>query len=144
MTKSHGHTKDGKLSPTYTTWWNMVSRCKPTTTNADNIKYYVSKGITVHPAWLKFDNFLEDMGPKPGPGYTIDRADSTKNYEPGNCRWVTQHEQRLNNTPRQHCPYGHEYTPENTVLIDHGRKRRCKECSKRYRLDQKERALASH
>lgn len=41
-----------------------------------------------------------DMGPKPGPDYTLDRRNNDGNYEPSNCRWVTrstqQHNQRIN------------------------------------------------
>ena len=129
--KSHGHASGGKLSPTYTTWWNMVNRCNPATKNPDNLKYYVGKGIKVYEPWLKFENFLADMGERPT-GFTIDRIDSSKGYEPANCRWVTTKEQRLNCAPRTHCKWGHEYTSENTYTFNtaQGPKRRCRTCSR--------------
>lgn len=34
-----------------------------------------------------FAAFLQDMGLRP-PNHTLDRVDSTKNYEKGNCRWA--------------------------------------------------------
>jgi hypothetical protein len=40
-----------------------------------------------------FANFLQDMGPKPGPGYSLGRIDHDLDYEPSNCRWMTLLEQ---------------------------------------------------
>jgi hypothetical protein len=42
-----------------------------------------------------FDAFLADMGERPV-GTTLERKDSRKNYEPGNCAWVTPRQQNLN------------------------------------------------
>jgi hypothetical protein len=39
--------------------------------------------------------FLVDMGERP-PGKTLDRIDTNRNYEPGNCRWATPKEQAGN------------------------------------------------
>jgi hypothetical protein len=58
-------------------------------------RYYGAKGITVCDRWLKFENFIADMGPR-GEGLTIDRIDGTGNYEPGNCRWATNAQQSAN------------------------------------------------
>jgi hypothetical protein len=37
--------------------------------------------------WLRFESFLEDMGPCP-PGHTLGRIDNGRSFEPGNCRWA--------------------------------------------------------
>lgn len=43
---------------------------------------------------------LVDMGECPDSSMTLDRIDNARDYEPGNCRWVTQAEQ---NRRRSHC-----------------------------------------
>lgn len=53
--------------------------------------------------WLRsFEQFLKDVGPAPSAKHSIDRIDNAKDYEPGNCRWMTQREQcnnKRNNVP---------------------------------------------
>lgn len=72
---------------------NMVGRC----TNPKHVKFksYGARGITVCERWLKFENFIADMGPRPI-GKTLDRIDGTRGYEPSNCRWATAEEQSAN------------------------------------------------
>jgi hypothetical protein len=45
--------------------------------------------------WLKFENFLEDMGEGPV-GLTIERLDPNGNYEPANCVWADAETQSNN------------------------------------------------
>lgn len=79
----------------YASWASMKTRCY--NKNSNSYKYYGAKGITVCDRWLhSFENFMADMGPKPGPSYSIDRIDGSGNYEPGNCRWATKLEQQNN------------------------------------------------
>jgi hypothetical protein len=82
------------LSRTYKSWDSMLERCL----NPKNKSYadYAGRGISVCQRWLKFENFLEDMGERP-PCMSLDRINNDGNYEPGNCRWATATEQ-LNNT----------------------------------------------
>lgn len=78
----------------YETWGGIVDR----TTRPSSNKYaeYGAKGVTVHPAWLVFENFYAYMGDPPSPQHTVDRIKNEKGYEPGNVRWATKKEQALN------------------------------------------------
>jgi hypothetical protein len=81
------------------TYRNMMSRCY--NPNATGYEYYGGRGITVCDRWKEsFENFLEDMGPRPD-NMTLDRIEVNGNYEKSNCRWATNEEQgnnRTNNT----------------------------------------------
>lgn len=78
----------------YSAWAQMLDRCH----NPRYKKYadYGGRGIKVCARWrASFENFLEDMGPRPV-GKTLDRKDNDKGYSPGNCRRATREEQQNN------------------------------------------------
>lgn len=84
-----------KRTPEYSAWQSMKARC--TYPYEHNTKYYISRNIKVCDRWLNsFENFLADMGSRPSKLHSIDRINNDGNYEPGNCRWATAHEQRMN------------------------------------------------
>lgn len=67
-------------------WRHMISRCF----NPDDRKFplYGGRGVTVCERWRRsFAAFLEDLGPRPGPQWDIDRIDPDDHYRVGNCRW---------------------------------------------------------
>jgi len=90
--KTHGQSN----SVEYQTWYSMRNRCyKP---QCKSYKFYGGRGITICDRWLGpngFANFFADMGKRPR-GKSIDRKNVNGNYEPGNCRWATNHIQSLN------------------------------------------------
>lgn len=71
----------------------MKKRC--VNPNASDFRYYGGRGIKLSRRWLRFENFLADMGERPL-GKTIDRKDPNGNYTKRNCKWSTRKEQRAN------------------------------------------------
>ncbi len=99
LVTKHGGAVPGKLHPLYKRWLGMNERCR--NPKADNYPRYGALGVRVCQEWQEsFIAFAEYVGPKPGPGYTLDRIDPAGNYEPGNVRWATAHEQRINRRKR--------------------------------------------
>ncbi len=91
----HGHNSKAGPSPTYRSWFNMLTRCRN-----PNVKAYLrygACGITVCDRWQTFENFLSDMGERPSLEHSIDRyPNGLGSYEPGNCRWATRSAQCRN------------------------------------------------
>jgi hypothetical protein len=80
-------------TPTYISWQNMIQRC--TNPKAKGYANYGGRGIKVCERWRhSLQDFYDDMGARPK-GMTIHRVDLDGDYEPGNCKWATSHEQAL-------------------------------------------------
>jgi hypothetical protein len=80
----------------YEIWCGMKKRCYNKNNRA--YKWYGEKGIIVCDEWknrfLNFKNWATINGYDKN--LTIDRIDSTKNYEPLNCRWIPLSKQNRN------------------------------------------------
>lgn len=77
-------------------WRGMKKRCY--CSNAENYKHYGGRGITICDEWLHdFQAFWDwSMANGYADNLSIDRINGDGNYEPSNCRWVTQREQTNN------------------------------------------------
>lgn len=107
----HGDTRyEGYRAPEYTSWVQMIQRCY--NPRAGGYERYGGRGITVCDRWHNsYAAFLQDMGRKPGPSYSIERVNNDGNYEPSNCVWATKKQQGRNRSSNN--------------LIRVGRKQKC-------------------
>lgn len=92
----------------YTIWRDMKLRCY----NASQVGYknYGGRGIVVCNGWLNsFENFYNwaiNNGYKDN--LTLDRIDNDGNYEPDNCRWITNLEQSNHKRNNKYVTYNGE------------------------------------
>lgn len=86
----HGHRVGKRFSPTYNSWRAMLQRC----TDPKHREYprYGGAGVQIVARWRKFENFLQDMGPRPA-GTTLGRVAPFADYGPGQVEWQTIYEQ---------------------------------------------------
>ena len=77
----------------YSIWQGMIQRC----TNPKNEAFvnYGARGISVCDSWMRFENFLADMG-EPPDGHSIERRDNNAGYDAGNCYWLPLEKQPQN------------------------------------------------
>jgi hypothetical protein len=102
---THGQTN----TPLHRVWSEMIQRCR----NPNNSRYhrYGARGIKVCRRWREFENFVEDMGPRPegmaGPRsvYSIERRDNNGHYCKKNCYWGSLYEQGANRSNNRLITY---------------------------------------
>ncbi len=94
--KTHGATVEH--SADYERWKSMKKRC----TNPNDKYYhrYGGRGIKIYSEWMNnfeaYQKYIQSLPHYGEQGYTLDRIDNSKNYEPGNLRWATAKEQANN------------------------------------------------
>lgn len=77
----------------YGIWNSMRQRC--INPSVKEYRYYGVKGVRVCEEWSVFENFRDwALSHGYADNLTIDRIDSTGNYESSNCRWISIQLQR--------------------------------------------------
>ena len=92
--KFHGHIEDirRKWEILHVTWNGMKSRCY--NKNSKEYHRYGGRGIKMCEEWRERSESFILWALKNGfkPGLTIDRIDNDRDYEPGNCQFLTRGE----------------------------------------------------
>ena len=124
MRRKHGASHKERL---YGVWRNMKDRCY--NENNTHYKSYGNRGILICPEWkddyLNFrdwcisNGYKEEIRESGRNDITIDRIDVNGNYEPNNCRFITNKENCLN---------------KRNTLTDEERYRICPVCGKRFEV----------
>lgn len=94
LAKARATKHNGFGTPEYSTWTGILTRTHWKSSNT--FHRYGGRGIKVCKRWLKFENFLKDMGKKPSKNHSVDRINNDGDYKPSNCRWATPKEQANN------------------------------------------------
>jgi len=89
----HGMT----TTPEYRAYKAARTRCN--NPNTEQWRDYGGRGIKF--LFTSFEQFLAELGSKPSPKHTLDRINNDGHYAPGNVRWATRHEQKINQRPRK-------------------------------------------
>lgn len=106
--RTHGMTK----TPEHRTWGSMIQRCENKKHQA--FSNYGGRGIKVCQQWRdSFQQFFIDMGNRPK-GTSLDRINVNGDYEPSNCRWATDIQQKNNRRDNRYIKWeGETYTLSN-------------------------------
>jgi len=96
------HRHRTRFAREYNSYKSAQHRCRNPRDKA--WKYYGGRGIEFR--FTSFVQFIAELGPRPE-GTTLDRKDNDGHYEPGNVKWSTRSEQRLNSRylGRSKCSY---------------------------------------
>jgi len=114
----HGHSKREQYSKTYRVWDHVLQRCN--NPNCKAYKDYGGRGITVCKRWMKFENFLEDMGEYPRKGYSIERTNNNLGYYKKNCKWATRKEQSRNRRSNRNYTFNNKSRCKTDLAKEYG------------------------
>lgn len=90
--------------PLFSIYNGMKNRCY--NKNLPTYSRWGGRGIRMSKSWyFSFQQFVEDIGPRPTKDHTVDRIDNNGNYNKLNCRWATKEEQNNNTKSNVNIEY---------------------------------------
>ena len=93
--RDHRRVRHGMTNtPEYIAYRDAMNRCRKTWRK--DYPRYGGRGIEFR--FDSFNQFYAEVGPRPA-GMTLDRINNNGHYEPGNVRWATPTQQRVNQRP---------------------------------------------
>jgi hypothetical protein len=97
----HGYASHVGRAPEYRSYCGAKVRCR--NKNSKDYPNYGGRGIQFK--FESFEEFLQEIGPRPSAKHSVDRIDNDGHYEPGNVRWATTRIQANNrrNSRRVKC-----------------------------------------
>jgi hypothetical protein len=101
----------------YNSWKAMRNRCLDS--RHPEFRNYGGRGIGICDEWRDFVSFLRDMGERPE-NHSLDRIDSNKDYEPGNCRWATMESQSDNKRTALRVKLNGSWVPPKVASVELG------------------------
>lgn len=97
-------THGGARTRLYSIWRGMKDRCF--NENTFSYKNYGAMGVSVCDEWLDFEPFKDwALGNGYKDSLTIERKDTTGNYEPNNCTWIPKSLQSRNRRDTRFITY---------------------------------------
>lgn len=85
----------------YTPEWFIFHAAKQRCTNPKHRSFRDYGGRGIEFRFRSFEEFYEEVGPRPSNEHSIDRINNDGHYEPGNVRWATPEQQKNNKRPRR-------------------------------------------
>ena len=86
--KTHGQSTSKECA----IYYGAKGRCQ----NKNNPKYPSYGGRGIKFLFSSFEDFINELGPRPSPNHSVDRIDNDGNYEKGNIRWAERTTQANN------------------------------------------------
>lgn len=88
----HGYTRINSNRVEWNAYKNAYNRC--TNPKVDRYPSYGGKGVEFR--FKSFQEFIDEVGPKPSPELSLDRINPFGHYEVGNVRWADKETQYSN------------------------------------------------
>jgi excisionase family DNA binding protein len=93
------------IQPSRTKEYSIYKGAKRRCNGKHAVGYHHYGGRGIEFRFESFQQFLDAVGPHPGPGYSLERIDNNGHYEPNNVRWATVQEQNQNKRRCGYCPH---------------------------------------